>query len=278
MTATTTSLVRTCHPGPTVAVTALAALLAMAFATGATAGAWVVVAVFSGQLVIGWSNDLLDAGRDRQDGRRDKPLAAGEVSGSVVLGALLAAGLLCLIGSLALGWRAGVLHLVAIVGSGLAYNLGVKATPASFVPYALAFGSLPAVVWLAAPAPGAPASGPPAWILLVGALLGVAAHLLNALPDLAQDVGHGIRGLPHRLGPRRTQRLAPALMLLAMVLAVSGTGGGDRWWGWVVVGLGAGMAALAARGRGAVPFRAAVGMALLTAALLVVSSSLTGGG
>ncbi|MGB7450042.1 MAG: UbiA family prenyltransferase [Ornithinimicrobium sp.] len=281
MTATMTALARGCHPGPTVAVTTLAALLSLAFAATTPQAATVGLAVFSGQLVIGWSNDLLDADRDHHDGRLDKPLAAGDLSRRAVLVALSVAGVLCLVSSLALGWRAGVLHLVGLVGSGLAYNLGLKATAGSFVPYAVAFGSLPAVVWLATragPEPSDPGTLPPSWMMLVGALLGVGAHLLNALPDLTEDTGHGIVGLPHRLGPRRTQRLAPVLLLAAVVVAVAGIGGAGRWWGWVVVGLGAGFAVIAARGSGAAPFRAAVGMALLTASLLVLSSRMAAGG
>jgi len=277
MTVTVTGLARSCHPGPTVAVTALAALLCLAFSATAPRAVTVVLAVFTGQLVIGWSNDLLDAARDRHDGRRDKPLAAGDVSSLAVTSALALAGGLCVLSSLALGWRAGVLHLVGLVGSGLAYNLGVKATVASFVPYAVAFGSLPAVVWLAT-SPGSAGTLPPVWMMLVGALLGVGAHLLNALPDLADDTGHGILGLPHRLGPRRTQRLAPLLLLAAVVVAMVAIGGAGRGWGWAVLGLGAGLAFTAARGRGAAPFRAAVGMALLTASLLVLSSRMAAGG
>jgi 4-hydroxybenzoate polyprenyltransferase len=280
MTATTTALARTCHPGPTVAVTALAALLCVAFSAPAATSATVVLAVLTGQLVIGWSNDVLDAGRDERDARRDKPLASGEVSRVTVLAALGVAAGWCIVASLALGWRAGMLHLVGIVGSGLAYNLGVKATMASFVPYAVAFGSLPAVVWLAAATSGAVDAGslPPAWMVLVGALLGVGAHLVNALPDLTQDAAHGILGLPHRLGPRRTRQLAAVLLLTAVALAVAGMGAADRWWGWAVVAAGAGIALIAARGSGAVPFRAAVGMALLTASLLVLSTRWAAGG
>ena len=37
-------------------------------------------AVFTGQLLIGWSNDYLDAERDRAVHRSDKPVAAGAVA------------------------------------------------------------------------------------------------------------------------------------------------------------------------------------------------------
>ena len=38
-----------------------------------------VAAVSTGQLSIGWSNDALDAARDRLAGRTDKPVAAGRL-------------------------------------------------------------------------------------------------------------------------------------------------------------------------------------------------------
>ena len=41
-------------------------------------------AVLAGQLTIGWGNDLVDAERDRQVGRADKPLAHGELSTAAV--------------------------------------------------------------------------------------------------------------------------------------------------------------------------------------------------
>lgn len=277
------SLVASAHPGPSLAVTALAALLAVALGGGGTQVGGIIVAVLSGQLVIGWSNDLIDADRDRLDARTDKPLAAGALTtGSVVL-ALSIAGVTTATTSLLLGWLPGLLHLGLVVGSGVAYNVGVKATLWSFVPYALAFGALPAVVWYAvrgglstaAPSdlPNAVAAGgPPIWMVTVGALLGVGAHLLNALPDLPQDRSHGIHGLPHRLGARGVQRLAPALLVAGVLITAVMPAGPVTWWGWTVLAGSAALAAVAGRSTGKTPFRAAVGVALLAATALVTSA------
>ncbi len=275
MVKTAGALARSCHPGPTLAVTVLAGLLALAFDASLAMGFAVVVAVLTGQLVIGWSNDLIDADRDRADGRSDKPLAGGAVRREVVIGALVVSGALTVVTSLWLGWRPGVIHLVLLVGSGVAYNAGAKATVWSFVPYALAFGSLPAVVWLAAGGRlgAAGTQGvPPVWIVIVGALLGVGAHLLNVLPDLVEDERHGIRGLPHRLGQRRTQLLAPALLAAGTLIVVIAPAGPVRPWGWGVAVVALGLAVVAGRGQGKVPFRAAVALALLSAGSLVVNS------
>lgn len=270
-------LARSCHPGPTLAVTLLAALLALAFDSPWPLTAIVVVAVLTGQLVIGWSNDLIDADRDRSDERSDKPLAGGSITKAHVRAAVAASLVLCVLASLALGWRAGLIHLVLLVGSGVAYNAGLKATKWSFVPYALAFGSLPAVVWIAVVTSnraGAAAiqGSPPVWMLVVGALLGVGAHLLNVLPDLIDDERHGIRGLPHRLGQRRTQLLAPLLLGAGTVITVLAPGDAVRWWGWLILGATALLAVVAGRGSGRTPFRAAVGLALLSATALLAGS------
>jgi len=47
--------------------------------------------------------------------------------------------------SLAVGWRAGAAHLIA-VGSAWMYNLLLKYTWASWTPYVLSFGLVPVIV------------------------------------------------------------------------------------------------------------------------------------
>ena len=60
-------LALSCHPGPTVAVTTFTALLAASAGHPLPRGLLVTAAVFAGQLSIGWSNDLIDASRDRAE-------------------------------------------------------------------------------------------------------------------------------------------------------------------------------------------------------------------
>jgi 4-hydroxybenzoate polyprenyltransferase len=255
------------HLGPTVAVTAITALLAASEELGLGTGILVTLAVLAGQLTIGWGNDLVDAGRDREVGRRDKPLADGRVSPIVVRRCLAVAGAACLVLSLAAGWRSGVVHLLCLVGGGHAYNLGLKATAWSWVPYAVAFGSLPAVVTLAGSTPAAP----PAWAVAVAAMLGVGAHLLNALPDFADDAATGVKGLPHRLGAAATRAAATTLLVGASVVAVLGPPGAPATASWAALGLVAALAVVTLVGRGKVPFAAAVAIALVDVVLLTVS-------
>ena len=208
-------LVQACHPGPTAAVTAMAT--AVAHTAGASAG-WVAAAFLSGQLTTGWTNDWLDSDRDRFTCRTDKPVVQGAVSPTGLRTAALLAALCCVPLSLAMGWAAGAVHLVA-VGSAAAYNFRLKASPASFAPYAVSFGLVPSIITLSAGTGFAPG-----WATAAAALLGVGAHLVNVLPDLEDDAATGIRGLPHRLGRLPATLLAAVLLLGATGLLGLGPG------------------------------------------------------
>jgi 4-hydroxybenzoate polyprenyltransferase len=236
-------LVLACHPVPTAAVTLLSAGLTVLAGPGPARGVLVVATVFTGQLSIGWSNDSIDAARDRLSARPDKPVALGALSARAVGAASIVALLLSAAGSLALGWPAGAAAF-AIVVCGWAYNLGLKATVLSWLPYALAFGLLPAVSTLAERGQPWPAG----WAVAAGALLGVSAHLANVLPDLAEDAATGVRGLPHRIGGRWSAVAAAALLFAAIAAIVLGSGDLGIA-GWVVL-TATGAVALAAGGYG----------------------------
>jgi 4-hydroxybenzoate polyprenyltransferase len=238
------ALARSCHPIPSLAVAAITAGLARLVGLPLGRAILVTTAIFTGQLSIGWSNDYIDAQRDRAVRRSDKPVASGAVAPRMVAIAAGVAASLALVLSAALGWPGGA-AVVVVTAWGWAYNLGLKATVLSWLPYAIAFGMLSAVVTLSASPPRWPA----AWALAAGALLGVAAHLANVLPDLGQDAATGIRGLPHRLGPKATA-LAGAVLLLAasavILFGAGGKGGPWRWAGFVAALLVAGTAAASA--------------------------------
>jgi 4-hydroxybenzoate polyprenyltransferase len=90
------------------------------------------------------------------------------------------------------------LWMIPMLAIGWFYNLGLKSNGLSVVPYIIGFGILPAFVTLA----GSEPSLPPAWVILVAALFGVAAHFANVLPDLIEDKQTGVKALPHLLGQR----------------------------------------------------------------------------
>lgn len=210
------ALVRSSHPGPSAAVTLITVLLGIAVGLDPLRVTVLGATMAATQLSIGLSNDWLDATRDRASGRRDKPVARGEISLKVVRAAAIAAASVAVLVSFTLGIPFALAHLVALA-SGWAYNAWAKHGPLSPVPYLVAFGLLPALATLARPEPAFAAW----WSVIAGALLGLAAHVANVLPDLADDAATGVRGLPHRLGRGRATGLAGlALAAAATVLAV----------------------------------------------------------
>jgi 4-hydroxybenzoate polyprenyltransferase len=267
--ATTLALLRASHFAPTVAVTTVVAVLVVVAGLSPVTGVVLTVAVLAGQLSIGWSNDLIDADRDARVGRADKPVATGELPRAVVRRALAVVLAVCAVASLAAGLLSGLVHLVLAVGSGWAYNLGLKRTAWSFVPYAVAFGALPVLVWLAAD----PARLPPAWMVAAGSLLGLGAHLLNVLPDLADDAATGVRGLPHRLGARISGLVALGCLMAATAVIVLGPAGPTPAWAWVVLAGVVAAAGAALRAGGRAPFRAAMVLALVNVVMLAVRGS-----
>jgi 4-hydroxybenzoate polyprenyltransferase len=210
------------HPGPTLVVTVLA--LALGIATGLEGWriALLTVAVFAGQLSVGISNDALDAARDREVGRTDKPLARGDVTLGVAWVAAWGLLALALILSAPLGWRMLAAHALTL-GSAWAYNAGLKSTAWSIVPFLVSFGVFPSLATLAAPDP----AFAPGWAWIAGGALGAAVHLTNVLPDLDDDARTGVRGLPHRLGPRASAVIAALAVAGGALAVLLGAAGGD---------------------------------------------------
>ena len=258
-----TALLRSAHPGPALAVTLLTALLAVGTGLPPERALLIVAAVLAGQLSIGWSNDLIDASRDRQVHRTDKPLATGELEPRSVRRACVCAVVATVPLSFACGLAAGCTHLLC-VAAGWSYNLGLKSTVWSWLPYAVAFGSLPVFVSLSQSTP----AFPPLWVPAAGALLGVGAHLVNALPDLADDAATGVRGLPHRIGPRWTAPVATAVLVAASVVVSRTLLETDPETAWIALALVTTLAVVALTNRGRTPFRAALDIALVDVALL----------
>lgn len=259
------ALLRAAHIGPTLAVTVLAAALSVAAGASADRTILIAGAVLAGQLTIGWSNDLIDRSRDRSVGRADKPLATGELTVRTVTIACALAVAAVVVLSLLCGIVAGLVHL-GCVAAGWAYNLGLKRTVWSWAPYALAFGGLTVFVSLAAGG-----ELPEPWVPAVAAMLGVGAHLVNALPDLADDEATGVRGLPHRMGPQRTRVLAVIVLTAASAVVAIASREVPLYLRVGALLVVAALALVALFTRGRAPFRAAVAIAIVDAVLLVAA-------
>jgi 4-hydroxybenzoate polyprenyltransferase len=210
------------HPGPTLVVTALA--LALGIAVGLDPWRLVLLAsaVFAGQLSIGLSNDAIDAPRDREVGRTDKPVARGDVTERTAWIAAIGTLVIALALSAVLGIGMLAAHAI-FLASAWSYNAWLKSTAFSIVPFLVSFGIFPSLATLAAPDPRVAAP----WGWIAGAALGAAVHLTNVLPDLDDDRRTGVRGLPHRIGPRASAVVAAAGIVVGAFAALVGGSGGS---------------------------------------------------
>lgn len=213
------ALARATHPGPTVAVTVVAFLLALGAGLEPWRVALVTAVILFNQLSIGLSNDWIDAERDRASERSDKPVAAGDIDSAIARTGAIVAVVASVALSVPLGWGALVSNLI-FIAAGWAYNAGLKSTVFSVIPYLVGFSALPLVVSLSAAQPQLASP----WIVLAGGLLGAAAHGANVLPDLDDDRATGVLGLPHRIGARATGVLIALSLVGATASVVLGFG------------------------------------------------------
>jgi 4-hydroxybenzoate polyprenyltransferase len=201
------SLLRASHLGPTLAVTLVSFLLATALWWEGPAYL-ISFGVFLGQLLVGWTNDLNDYQDDLKHNRIRKPLVSGELTKTRLLRAVKITTPIAVVVNLfgPLGIEGGSLYLFG-VGMGVAYNFYFKSTVLSPLPYALAFAAFVSSIVIATD------QNVPIWLVLAGALFGVAAHFANVLKDLDQDLTSGIKGLPQRLGKKKSRIICGALLI-----------------------------------------------------------------
>jgi 1,4-dihydroxy-2-naphthoate octaprenyltransferase len=207
-------LIAGCHPGPTLVVTAAITGLAVALGRGPIGSLGVLVAVLSGQWSVGWANDAYDAERDRRAQRWNKPVVRGWVSERTLWVAAGTAATACIpLSLLAGGVIGGAAHILA-VASAWAYDLWLKTTIWSFVPYMLSFGLVAPFLTYGLTPPQPPAG----WAVLTLSLVGLGAHLANGIPDIDTDRATDSHGLVGRLGGRLSANLAVLALLAATAL------------------------------------------------------------
>ncbi len=190
---------RLTHPFP-VAANAVAAV-----AFGAVAGrGWpggrtallLALAITGSQATVGVVNDLRDRDLDAAE-KPHKPLVSGRVSvaGAYVLGAAMLA--LALVAGALFG-PVSVPLVLAMTAAGVVYDLWLKRTAISFVPYIFGLPLLPIWAWVCV------RDAPPRlWLTYpLGVLVGFGLHLANALPDAERDARGGVRGLVQSAGTR----------------------------------------------------------------------------
>ncbi len=208
-------LLKASHFGPTLLVTAIS----FGFATYYWwEGPAFVIAfgVFTGQLVVGWSNDLYDYQDDLRHDRQNKPLVAQSISQKTLQRWLRFMVPFSFIANLfgPLGIRGGLVYMLGIA-CGVAYNFYFKFSPLSPLPYAIAFAALPSSIAISKEIT------PPTWMWLGGALFGMAAHFINVIKDMKEDQVSQIRGLPQILGTKKSILAASVLIALGIALLLS---------------------------------------------------------
>jgi 4-hydroxybenzoate polyprenyltransferase len=207
-------LVRLVHPFPSIldgVVVSAVALLAGASTVDALR---LGVAMSSLQFGIGATNDLVDAPRDAGH-KPGKPIPAGLIGRPTALGVAAAAFVLGLLLSAASGPALAVLALV-VIGIGLGYDLVLKGTPWSWVPFAVGIPILPVFGWL-----GTAGTLPAVFGLLVPVAVaaGAALAIANALADVERDLAAGAASIATALGPRRAWAIQAGLILAIVVVA-----------------------------------------------------------
>lgn len=209
-------LLKASHFGPTMLVVSITYVLSRT-QFSATDSLFIAFAVLLGQFFVGWSNDLIDFPRDKAAMRMKKPLVAETITDAklrISIGvALLGALIVSLLSPL--GVNGTAIHFLGLL-SATAYNLKLKSTLLSVVPYMVSFGALPWAIYIAA------GTKPPTWIVLGFVLISSAFHFLNVLKDLESDIAQGVLGLPQVLGRRKSIAIAlflSGLGILDVVLA-----------------------------------------------------------
>jgi 4-hydroxybenzoate polyprenyltransferase len=210
------ALLKSTHPIPSFAVTSFTVLLAIGYGMPIEKLVLVGLGILFQQFSVGLSNDWLDYDRDKIVGRKDKPTVRFEVSAKLVRNASLVSAVIALVVATSLGWQV-LLTMLAMLLVGWSYNLGLKSNALSALPYAVGFGLVPIYVTLSLSTPQLPLW----WVMLAAALLGVAGHFANALPDLIDDRVTGVRALPHILGQRVSALAISAAAALASLLVVT---------------------------------------------------------
>jgi 4-hydroxybenzoate polyprenyltransferase len=207
---------RLVHPFPSALDAAVT--LALALLAGALVGRAVLLgaSMLLIQFSIGTFNDLLDAPADAIVGR-SKPLVDGRVTARIAL----RVGVVCgLAGLLLAGFAGAATALVACVGYGigLAYDMRLKASPWSWLPYAAGIPLLPVFAWVGATGD---LPGPILVLAGLGALGGTSLAIANSLADAERDALSRTRTVATALGRDRAIRLGGLLGLAVGAVATT---------------------------------------------------------
>jgi 4-hydroxybenzoate polyprenyltransferase len=205
---------RLTHPFPSILDGVATAVLALFAGAPPVEAVRLGIAMTALQAAIGAVNDLADAEADAV-AKPSKPIPAGLVTrrsaAALAIGALaLGLGL-----SAPSGW--GTVAIAAAgLAVGLAYDLWLKGTAWSWLPFAVGIPVLPVYAWY-----GGTGSVPDEFVILIPAAVAAGAALAigNARADVEDDLASGISSVATALGPRRAW--AAEVVILALVGGVA---------------------------------------------------------
>jgi 4-hydroxybenzoate polyprenyltransferase len=212
------TIVELLHPIPSLLTTLAAIGFAWIFGIGPGDRRfwWIAAIMLLVQLSISALNEWADADLDRRAGRR-RPIPLGLLSP----GTALTVAVVCAVGAflactLSDFGAVGLLLVGVGIACGWAYDLGLKASPVSFLPFAIAFPLMP--FWI-----GVLAGRPPSTLLILflgGSPLATAIHLADAIPDRERDRAAGLRTLAVALGQPWAEMAAAGLLLIGTLVAL----------------------------------------------------------
>jgi 4-hydroxybenzoate polyprenyltransferase len=226
------------------------------------------------QAGIGATNDVVDAPRDAGH-KPGKPIPAGLVSRTAARSVAIAAFITGVALAGLFGGLAGGTVALLVVAVGLTYDLRLKGTAWSWLPFAVGIPILPVFGWL-----GATGELPIAFFVLIPAAVaaGAALAIANAIVDVERDMAAGSGSIAVTLGQGRAWLVHGALLVLvglAAVASVAPLGGTPQGSAAVLVAAIVPVGAAVA-GRGGSPRRReraweieAIGVAILGIAWLV---------
>jgi len=209
---------RIVHPFPTLLNVAATAALSCVAVRGVP-DAWLLVrmllVMLLAQSTIGVANDYCDRALDAA-AKPWKPIAAGLVAPRAALAASCVLAAAAAFAAATLGAGGFALAMLGMA-CGLTYDVRLKRSVFSAVPYMIAIPVLPLWAWTVLGA----WQDALWWLLPMGALIGLALHLANTLPDIDADAAHGVRGLAHRLGAQSSMIAAWASFAAALALSAA---------------------------------------------------------
>jgi 4-hydroxybenzoate polyprenyltransferase len=266
-----TGLARLVHPFPSILDGIVTAAFALAAGGAPLVATGLGLAMVALQAGIGATNDLVDAPRDAGH-KPGKPIPAGLVSRTTARRVVVVAFGVGFGLSGVSGGAAAVSIALVGVAIGLAYDLRLKGTAWSWVPFALGVPLLPVFGWV-----GASGRLPVAFLILVPAAVaaGAALAIANALVDVERDRGAGSGSIALALGPATARLINVGLLVLVgLVATVSVVPLGGSASSGAAVAVAAVLpvgAAMAARGGGAIRRERAWELEALGVAVLAVA-------